>query len=157
LKDRLFVFDPILGFPIKVYDKNGDLLKNIFIDYKKQKMTESFKEEVMDWMKMHPQLKDLAIEMKIAFPEYIPAMRSFLVKEDIIYAYTYHRKNNLSEFILFDTNKNEIMKKLYLPTAERNIVQLSVNRIYTIKDNRYYYLFDNYEEETWELHMVEIK
>jgi len=40
-------------------------------------MTESFKEEVMDWMKMHPQLKEIAIEMKIAFPEYMPAMRSF--------------------------------------------------------------------------------
>jgi len=49
------------------------------------------------------------------------------------------------------------VKKLYLPTAERNVVQLSVNRIYTIKDNRYYYLLDNYEEETWDLHMVEIK
>jgi len=156
-KDRLFAFDPFLGFPIKVYDKNGNLLKDIFLDSKKIKMTESFKEEIMDWMKMHPQLKDIAIEMKIAFPEYIPALRSFLVKEDKIYAYTYHRKDNLSEFILFDTSKNEIVKKLYLPTAERNVVQLSINRIYTIKDNRYYYLFDNYEEETWELHMVEIK
>ena len=68
---KLFIFDPSLGFPIKLYDKNGNLLKDIFIDLKKIKMTESFKEEVMDWMKMHPQLKDIAIELKIAFPEYI--------------------------------------------------------------------------------------
>ena len=93
----------------------------------------------------------------MSFPDHIPALRSFLGKEDKIYAYTYNRKDNLSEFILMDTNKNEIVKKLYLPTAERNFVQLSVNRIYTIKDNRYYYLLDNYEEETWDLHMIEIK
>jgi hypothetical protein len=157
--DKLFLFDPDLGFPIKVFNKDGEHLKDVFIYCGKVKMNESFKKEIIDWVNIKPKLKSFLDEwnLKIAFPEYFPILRSFIVEGDKLYGYTYYKQDNLSEFILIDISKNQLVKKFYLPPAEREPVKLSINRIYTIKDNKYYYLVDNYEEETWELHMAEMK
>jgi hypothetical protein len=157
--DKLFVFDPDLGFPIKVFNKDGEHLKDIFIYCEKVKMNESFKKEIIDWINIKPGLKSFLDEwnLKVAFPEYFPMLKSFTVVGDKLYGYTYYKKDNLCEFLLIDINKNQLVKKFYLPPAEIAPVQLSFNKIYTIKDNKYYYLVDNYEEETWELHMAEMK
>lgn len=159
LGDKLFLFDPDSGFPIKVFNKDGEHLKDIFIYCEKVKMYESFKKEIIDWVNIKPGLKSFLEEwnLKIAFPEYFPMMRSFTVVGDKLYGYTYYKKDKLSEFILIDINKNQLVKKFHLPPAEIEPVKLSINRIYTIKDNKYYHLVDNYEEETWELHMAEMK
>jgi hypothetical protein len=157
--DKLFLFDPDLGFPIKVFNKDGEHLKDIFIYCEKVKMTESFKKEIIDWVNIKPWLKSELDEWntKIAFPEYFPMLRSFTVEGNKLYGCTYYKQDNLSEFILIDISKNQLVKKFHLPPAEIAPVQLSFNRIYTIKDNKYYYLVDNYEEETWEFHMAEMK
>ena len=157
--DKLFVFDPDLGFPVKVFNKDGEHVKDIFIYCEKVKMNESFKKEIIDWINIKPGLKSFLDEwnLKVAFPEYFPMLRSFTVEGDKLYGYSYYKQDNLSEFILIDMSKNQLVKKFHLPPAERAPVQLSFNRIYTIKDYKYYYLVDNYEEETWELHMTEMK
>ena len=80
-----------------------------------------------------------------------------IVQEKKIYFSTYFRKKGFSKFLIIDSQSNKLLEKIYLPTAERNLVKLSSNRLFTIRDNKYYYLKDNYEKDTWELCVAEIK
>jgi len=64
------------------------------------------------------------------------------------------------EFIIMDL-KGNILKTLYLPqTANpQHFVKMMgmTPRFYSIANNRFYYLVENEEEETWELHVKDIK
>ena len=144
-----------MGFPIKVFNEHGDQIKEISVGLNKVKMTESFKNEIMDWMKADRRFKMLD-DVKIALPKFIPSLKAMLVKQDRIYFSTYFRKKGFSIFLLIESQNSKLLKKIYLPTAERNLVKLSSNRLYAIEGNKYFYLYDNHEHSTWELHLAEI-
>lgn len=155
---QLFLFDSGKGSHISTFDVEGRPLDPIFLDLPKVIITEKFKSDVLSWIKGDPYLKDITEEwnLKIVFPEYFPLMRNFTVKNNRIYCQTYIKKNNKSLFYIFNL-KGECLKKIFLPSSERELIRYGTNKIYDFTHNKYYYLYDNEEEETWELFCADIK
>ena len=155
---QLFLFDTQKGSRILTFDLEGHPTKPIFLDLPKVIIPEKFKREVLEWIKGDPYLKVFTEEwdLEILFPEYFPLMRNFFIKNNRIYCQTYIKKNNMSLFYIFNL-KGECMKKIFLPSSERELIRYGTNRIYDFQNNKYYYLNDNEEEETWELYCAEIK
>jgi hypothetical protein len=157
-KNKLFVFDQIKGFHIDVFDKKGNPLKPIDVSYEPIKVSKAYKNEVMVWLKTQKFYKRLPPQMKnmFAFPQYLPVMKTFLVKADKIYVQTYKEKDNRAEFYIFDFN-GKVLKHVFLPVDLLNWkIQASPSALFTFWKNKFYYLFDNVEKEVWELYSTSV-
>jgi hypothetical protein len=89
-------------------------------------------------------------------PDYLPAIRDITTSDNKVYIQTYKIEKNRSEFFIFDFN-GKLLKKVFLPQADGDIVKLNTNTTFTIHHNKYYYLVENLDEEVWELFVEEIK
>jgi hypothetical protein len=154
---QLFLFDIQKGSRILTFDLEGNPTDPIFLDLPKVIIPEKFKSAVLKWIKGDPYLKVITGEwnLKILFTPHFPLLRNFTVKNNRIYCQTYIKKDNLSLFYIFNL-KGKCLKKVFLPSSERELIRYGTNRIYDFSNNKYYYLNDNEEEETWELYCAEI-
>jgi hypothetical protein len=148
-------------FHIKVFDLDGNPLKAITLDYKRLKWTESFKKEVMDWLAKLPRVRGIPeiqeiLKQKLVFLEYMPAIRNVVAADNKIYVQTYKKKNNLSEFFVFDFN-GKLLKTVFLPGTSGYKVKLNPDIPFTIKNNKYYHLVEDEKGEEWELHVSKIE
>jgi len=158
-KDKLYVVDQVKNFRIDVFDKKGNPLKPIEIDYEKIKVTDEYKTSIFDWMKTQKWFNTMPPDFKsmFTFASYLPAIKNFMIIEDKIYVQTSKEKDNKAEFYIFDLN-GKVLKHTFIP------IDLTIGKIiesadayYTFKGNKCYFLVDNYENEVWELHSVDIK
>jgi len=58
--DRLFVFDQQLDFQIDIYDHTGKKIREIKKDYDNIKITEAYKNQTLEWMKLQPAIRDFS-------------------------------------------------------------------------------------------------
>ncbi|MCK4890773.1 MAG: hypothetical protein KAS97_12640, partial [Candidatus Aminicenantes bacterium] len=72
--------------------------------------------------------------------------------DDKIYIQTYKIKEEKFEWIITDLT-GKILKKVFLP---QNIESAIAYSPITISEGKYYYLKEDIEEETWELHRVDL-
>jgi hypothetical protein len=154
---QLFLFDTGKGSPILTFDLEGNPMEPIFLNLPKVIIPEPFKSDVLSWIKGDPYLKVLTGEWKleIIFPKYYPAMRNFTVKNNRLFCQTYIKNDKMSLFYIFNL-KGEYVKKIFLPSAERELIRYGTNKIFDFHHDQYYYLNDNEEEETWELFCAEM-
>lgn len=153
--NQLFVVDQQKDYEIQRFDLEGNRLKTIKKEYQKVKTTEVYKKESLEWMKLQPAYKTLPDVFKkmIYFLEYLPVIKNFLAKNNKIYLHTYKTKKNLSEFFILDVN-GTVLETVFLPGAKKERIRPNPAVTYAFKDNKYYYLEENIDEEEWELHMV---
>lgn len=156
--DRLYVFDQTKGFHIDTYDKDGAPGKPITVPYEPVKVSKTYQDDTMAWLKKQKFYRDLPpmVKTMFAFPEYLPVMKTFLVKNGKIYVQTYKEKDNLSEFYILDLN-GKVLRHVFLPVDLSWRYQASPHALFTFKDNQCYYLSENIDKEVWELHRVPIK
>ena len=154
---QLFLYDTEKGSSLLTFDQEGRSLDPVVLNIPKAIIPEKFKSDVLSWIKGDPYLKVITGEwkLKIIFPRYFPLMRNFTVRNDRIYCQTYIKKGTMSLFYIFNL-KGECLKKIFLPSAEREFIRYGTNKIYDFHHNRYYYLYDNVEEETWELFCTDL-
>ena len=140
--DRIFIANSYNGFFIEVYDSRGDKLYEIRKDFERVKVNEAFRKKRMKEIKdyWHRYIDSIAIDESDSFP----AFRNFMVSDDKIYVYTYIEKEGEQEIVVLDL-KGSHLNTVFVPRSE-------VSRI---KNGRYYYLFQN-EDEEWQLHILEI-
>ncbi len=153
-ENRLFVFSGRQeDFIIRVFDTDGRLLKPVTMEYQRPKWTDTFKKEVTQWAKQWTRFRGLPVEVEklLEFPRYLPAIRNVIAKDSNVYVQTYKKKNNRSEFFIFDRN-GKMVNKLFLPDASPYKVKTNPDITFTITGNKYYYLMENLEKEEWELH-----
>jgi len=153
---QLFVLDQKLEFEIQRFDLEGNQLTPIKHTYQKIKVTEAYKKESWEWLNIQPAFKTApeAVKKMIYFPEYLPVIRNILVIDKKIYVHTYKTKERLSEFFILDLN-GSVLKTVFLPAAKwERQVRPTPAVTYAFKNNKYYYLEENLNEEEWELHMV---
>lgn len=157
-KKHLFIFDSQKGPHISTFDAGGIPMEPIFLNLPRITVSEKFKNDVIEWMKLDPYLKVIIDDwnLKIRFTQYFPVLRNFTIKNDRIYCQTYIKENRMSKFFIFNL-KGECLKKIFLPSSEREMIRFGTNKIYDFHNNKYYYLVDNEKDETWELYMAEIK
>lgn len=154
-KDRVYVAAGKEGMVIDVFDKKGRKLYRIKKDYKPIKVTEAYKQEIMDWFKNDPIYKDFWDFMKkrISFKTFYPAILRIFVLDDRIYLLTYKKQGENSECIVMDLQGNE-EKRVFLPCPEN--IGMDYLPKYDFYNRTFYSLVENEDDEVWELHMTEI-
>jgi hypothetical protein len=151
--DKLFIAKEN-DLVIEAVDKNGSKLYSITHDYEKVKVTEADKKQAMHHLKTKSQMKSMLDSIKpIIFPDYYPAIRRYFVADKNIYVFTYKKKENKRECLIFDI-KGKFLKQVFLPYVLKNYKS---DYPAAIKNGKLYQLFDNEETEEWELHVTEIK
>jgi hypothetical protein len=155
-EDKLFVFDQKKGFDIDTFDLQGKRINHIKMDYQRIKMTESFKKAAEAWFRSQPSFHMATEELRemIYFPDYLPMMRNFIIKNQKLYIRTYNTRGNSSEFVILDFH-GKLIKQTFLPDYEISLVQLNSSNIFTFFNEKYYYLAKM--ESGWEIHVEEIK
>lgn len=156
----LYVYDNKIivegeGGAIFAFDNTGKTIFTIDRKTEKIKVTSSDKDRYLDFYKTDPRYKDGYDILKpmIAFPDYFPVIRNFVIAEKYIYVLTYLQKDQKSELEIYDLKGTRI-KKLMVPILEMNVNELYP---YTIKNNKIYQLVENSDEEEWELFVTDIK
>lgn len=142
------------AFKIDVFNKNGDSLYTISPPYKRVKFPQEF---IDAWFKRIKRRRGMNFyyyaKKKVRWPEFFPAIRDLIVDNGHVYVVTWRRKEQKSEFFIFDL-EGKLEKKTWLPLQDYDDgVALFP---YSLKNNYLYQLIDNEEEEVWELHRFSI-
>lgn len=141
-------------FKIDVFNKNGDSLYRISPEYERVEYTQEYIDLWFNRIKRNLGMRAYQyFKQTVRFPEFFPAIYDLVVDNGHIYVITYRRKENQSEFFIFDL-EGKLVKRLFLPVAYRNPTTFNP---YTFSRNRFYQLIENEDEEEWELHAIEIK
>jgi hypothetical protein len=153
--DKLFVIAGIQGFAIDAFDQNGEKLYTIKRDYKRIKIPSSYKDETLKWFKKAPNFKEFYefFKTRISFKTYYPPIYGMYADNGTIFVLTNKLDKDQRECIVMDLKGNE-KKRVYLPVPENYGMDFSFH--FTIKDNDFYKLEENIDEETWELIRIEI-
>lgn len=166
--DKIF-FKRGKHFIIDVFEPSGKILYTIHHEYEKIKIPEADKKRYHDHFKtVQPwkRLYDSLIKKEIHFPDFFPAIQMFVVADGKIYALTFKKEKEKSEFVILDL-KGKLLKKVFLPfnqsdewfhySLTKAISQASPHATFTIRNGKLYQLIENEDEETWELHITEIE
>lgn len=118
-------------------------------DYKQLKVPEEYKKRTMKWYKNNFKQFWSFFKDRISFKNDYPAVQRMVVTDDRIYILTYKKQQENTECIIFDLKGKE-QKRVYLPLPQVYGTEIP---IFGILNNCFYYLVENEEEETWELHV----
>jgi hypothetical protein len=141
-------------FLIDVFDENGKKLDPIKKEYKKIKVTNKDKEDVIYFLKTDPETKYYFEMLKpIKISDYYPAIRQILGADKKVYAVTWKRENGNVEWFIFNID-GRFLKKVFIPLKSKNVIDLYT---FAVKNETCYQLFDNPDTEEWELHITKIK
>ncbi len=158
--EKLYVFDQQKGFLIKVFDLQGTPLNEIKIAYDPIKTDDVFKKKWTDWLCSLPLFKKATQQQKdmLVFSEYLPVIRTCVTKDNRLYLQTYRTKGDQSEFYFLDP-AGKVLAKTFLPGADVEQLRGNPATIYdfSVTGSKYYYLHDNPDEETIELHVLDVK
>lgn len=156
-QDRIYVVVGKSGFVIDVFDLQGKKLYTINKKYSPLKVPGNYKNRVLKWFKNNPSFKQYYefFIQRLDFRDQFPPIRTMLVESDRIYVVTYKQKDDLSEVIIMDLKGKELKRK-YVPIIgiPGNLFEYP---IFMIKNQQYFTLIENDDEEVWELHRVNLK
>lgn len=140
---------------IHVFNKKGKRIQDIKLNCKRIKVTDDIKKKYLKYYEEAPLWRSRWNLVKdwFVFPEFLPVIRYFLIKDKKIYIFTYQRKNGENELLTLDI-KGKLLKQTFLPVLEYNVLSLSP---LTISNDKLYQLHENEAEEMWELYVTEIK
>ena len=138
-------------FTIAVVDQEGNKLNPIKKDYQRLKFSEDHKRQVYEFLKSNPETKPRfeTIKTQLIFPSYLPAIRYIYADNRMIYIQTYKMDAEKTEFYVLDL-KGEIVKKVFLPIINKNIVETYPLSIY---GGNLYQLVEN-DMEGWDLYVI---
>jgi hypothetical protein len=147
-KDRLYIGTTEKGIFFAVFDSKGRKLYEINHPCEKREITSEHRKRYIDWELrcQGPKVKKM---YNLVLPDYFPAFSSFDISDDKIYVMIFPDYPDLGkpqEVLVFDL-KGNLLKKATVPYREA----------YVISNGMYYYLIDNDNMETWELHADPIK
>lgn len=163
-KDKIFIDESPLGFKISVYNFKGEKTGFIEQEHDKVKFTEKHKELSINRLKESSVIRNLGWEnfkkiVKITNSEYLPLIQDMVIDNNLIYVKTNNIKDNKVEFYVMDF-KGNVVKKVYLTEPIDidfgNKVLGRQARFYKFYKGKYYYLFENDDEECWELHSEDL-
>ena len=162
---NIFTYDQKPGTEVNIYDREGNKVKSIKLSITPIKMPQRFKDEVMGWMegnmsriRSFSQMARLTLEQirqMVYFHEKLPVARYFTVHNNNILIETYQKKGKKSRFVTLD-QKGNVKGEFYLLDAEPGRVKMTPHSTYSLANNKYYYLKENLDDETWELHIEKI-
>lgn len=139
------------GFYFGVYDKHGKKLYDIKKEYQKRPLTEDQKKAQLDlWTNEFGQTwyKELMAKKNLIFPEYFPAFERFSTGNGKIYVKLHPILDHSQELLVLDLKGKELSRQ-QVPVA-------GLLSEICVWNSHYYFLKENPDLETWELHSVEL-
>jgi hypothetical protein len=140
---------------IYAFDENGKQIYSITPEYEKVKFTKEWKNKYINFLETDPRYKYVYQQDKnrIIFPGYFPPIRDLLAADKKIYVITFNSKEDKKECYIYDSADGKFIKKAFIPLAEKNVQEFYP---YTIKNGKVYQLMENFDEDEWELHVIDI-
>jgi len=138
-----------------IFNKQGESISSIPLDYKPIKLTASKKEEYITFYKeLDPYWRARWERLKswYVFPDYFPVARYFNIKNDKIYIMTYKEEKNQKEFLILDL-QGKYLGKVFLPIVSADILGVMP---FDFQGNHLYQIQENEDTENWELHVSDI-
>ena len=156
-KGKIIIPESNRDFVIGIFDHKGKRLGKIEKKFEKVSIPEKFKSETHDWFKKYSIYKKFYENIKqfIKFKEYFPAIRDIYIADEHIHVITYKRKGKMWECIILDMKGKEI-NKLFVP-LDRYVPFTYYAILYSIENGKMYSLIEDEDEETWELHVTDLK
>jgi hypothetical protein len=150
--DKVFIAQPIKGFHIDIFDKNGKMLYNIVKKVKKIKSEEKHKKHFMEEIRYfvgRERFEKAKVRGAFNKPmrEFIPSINNFWVVDNRIYLKTFDITDTKEKYIIMDV-KGKILKEVFLPKTYLEIL--------TFSNNKLYYLYESEDDEGWVLYSVEL-
>ncbi len=143
------------GFVINKFDAESNREVLIQREYKPIKMTEKYKNWVMEYFRTDPLIGQQyeLIKKMIKFPDYFPVIQFLFAADQKIYVMTFLEKDGKYEFFVFDIN-GKFIKRVFLPYRYINPIFPTPS---AFKNDKLYQLLEDEDTEEWELHATEIK
>jgi hypothetical protein len=165
-EDKIFVEKSGEGFVLETFNSSGEPLFRISKEMKKSPVKASERKKVINRFKNDPEIKAMggwnrvSKQIDFRFPDTFPPIREFTAGEGKLYVQTYHNKGMDVEYIILDLS-GKILSRVFLPQGPPVLFdeELSgrINRFYSFSGEYYYYLMENEETETWEIHRLNWK
>jgi hypothetical protein len=164
--DKIFIEESRKGFVIEIFDANGNKLSTIEKkEIKPITFTESHKKAIIEDIKSDPLMKlsggweEAKKRINIKYPDTFPVIKDILVANNKIYIQTFKQKDKKVEYIILDI-KGKILKSRFLPKVIESTffsrMLGKVTQFFDIENDKFYYLYENEDEEEWEVHVEEI-
>lgn len=152
-KDRFYAANDADGI-IKAFDAEGKEIMTVNYQFADLEVTKAHIKEMLEHYKINPDTKGVyeRVKDRIEFPKYYPKFYDFF-PGDNLYVLTYNRRDNKTEFIIFD-KKGKFVKKTMVPFYQTN---MHVTYPYNVYGNKLYQVVENEDDESWELHVNTIK
>jgi len=153
-KDKLVIGSTYKGFYFAVFDLQGDMLCEINRNYEKRKVTEDVKSKRINEHRRitgEQEWKKHKMMYNIVFSEYFPAYTNFVVDDNKIYVFLFP-KDGTEEVLILDL-KGKLLKKVYFTAMNSSIIDWGR---FSIRDGKLLYVDENFDEETWELHEIDL-
>lgn len=154
-QDKLYVAPAPEKFNIDVFDAKGKKINTIVKEYKPIRLPKEYRDKTLNWFKTSPAYKNFFnfFKERIKFRDFFPPVNGIVVMNDKIYVFTYVFKDDLRECIIMDL-KGQELKRVFLP-IER-VYGFDFVPKYTLDNDIFFILKEDVEEETWELHKIEL-
>lgn len=152
-KDKLFIGSPEKRFFFAVFNQNGDKLYEIDRPFQKIKITPQHQQRYTDAIvKRATKAWWQATQRRITFvfPDYFPAYADFFIENDNLYVFTYPIGPDF-DLLTLDLRGNLKSKQSF--SNENAAFMLKFQDGY-FHNRTYYYLLDNPDTETWQLHAL---
>jgi hypothetical protein len=149
-KNKAFITQPRNDLYFDVFGKDGEKLYQIEKDVDKVKSGEKHRRMYMDEMlyflgrSIFERGKARGVYDK-PVKEFLPVINRFWMLDDRIYVKTYDITDTTEKFYVLDLEGN-IKKAVFLPKTYREIL--------TFHKDKFYYLMESEEDETWTLYAV---
>jgi hypothetical protein len=165
--DKLFIEESPKGFLIEVFDENGKRLYEIKNKLDPVAVTAMHRDQMIadlkedPWVK--PQIKALGgwEEMKkiikLEFQNFFPAIQNLDISDGKLLIQTYREKQGKEEYIVMDLS-GKIERKVFVPRKVKVLLMPRIMgvKLYAIHDKKLFFVRENEEDETWELHVENI-
>ena len=154
---KVFIVDQQRNFEIDVFDLTGKKLTTIKKDYVQVPITRKLINEKKEWLKIQPAYREAPhlMERMIYFLSHLASIRNFFANKDGIIVETNKKRDNLTEFFVFD-HQGRLIKRTFLPHHTEDKFYMVIQACFRVCNGNYYYLEENTGEDSWELHRKKI-
>jgi len=149
LGERLYVSKE-RDFIINIYNIEGKMVSSIKLEYDLVALTQKDRENITGYLQNSNRTKAFFPLFKpLRFSSHFPAIMNLYTANEKIYVMTWKRKEQKTEFFIFD-KKGQLIKKTFISLAFQNPIEPSP---FTIRNDQIYQLVENEETDEWELHI----
>jgi len=150
---KIFVLSSNL-FVIDVFNVQGKKIFNIYKKYENLKFKKEHKNKILEFYQKNTVTKNYFPQFKdqLKYPSHLPAIKRIIVADKELYVQTYFKKENKSEFFVFNFNGNQL-RRVMLPIKQDDLMDEYF--LFFIRNHELYQLIED-NDQVWHLKILKI-